>query len=360
MTGPLKGVKVVEFAAIGPVPLAGMLLADLGADIVRIERTGVATIDPDDIASRGRRFVALDLKDPAGIEDALRLIGAADVLMEGFRPGVMERLGLGPDIVAARNPGLVYGRMTGWGQDGPLAKAAGHDINYIALTGALAAIGTPDEPVPPLNLIGDYAGGTMYLVMGILAALVERQASGRGQVIDCAMVDSVPGLLTMFHMLARKGRQVEARQSNFLDGGAHFYRTYKCADGRFMSVGAIEPQFYAELRRIAGLDDPAFDAQWDTAAWPALRERMARVFAARTQAEWSGLFEGTDACVAPVLTMSEAPAHAHMAARGVFAERDGKLEASPAPRFSRSTLELPGKAAEAATTVGTVLDGWGG
>lgn len=359
MTGPLSGLKVVEFAAIGPVPLAGMLLADLGADIVRIERAGVATLDPDDIASRGRRFVSLDLKDPAGTAAALTLIDAADVLMEGFRPGVLERLGLGPEVVAPRNPGLIYARMTGWGQDGPLAKSVGHDINYIALTGALEAIGGPDAPVPPLNLVGDYGGGTMYLVMGILSALFERQRSGRGQVIDCAICDNVPGLLTIFHTMARHGRLAERRAANMLDGGAHYYGTYRCADGRHISVGAIEPQFYAALRRLAGLEEEAFEVQNDRAAWPELRARMEAVFATKTLAEWCTLLEGTDACVAPVLTFSEAPEHPHMKARKAFVERDGKVEAAPAPRFSRSELTLPDKPAAAPTTVAAVVEGWG-
>lgn len=357
--GPLVGLKLVEFAGIGPVPFAGMLLADMGADIVRVERPGVGRLPADDVCARGRSFVSLDLKDPAAVEAALALCDAADVLLEGFRPGVMERLGLGPDVVEARNPRLVYARMTGWGQTGPLADAVGHDLNYIAITGALAAIGPADgRPSVPLNLVGDYGGGSLYLAMAVLAAIYERERSGRGQVIDCAICDNVVTLLSIFHTFARRGQLAERREANLLDGGAHFYGTYECADGRHVAVGAIEPQFYAELRRLLGLDDAAFDAQHDRAGWPDLRDRLAAVFRTRTQAEWCDLLEGTDACVSPVLTLSEAPRHRHLAARGSFVERDGLAQPGIAPRFSRTQGTVPPPPPEAPTTVADVLSRW--
>jgi len=346
--GPLTGIRVVEMAAIGPVPLAGMLLSDLGADIIRIDRTkGGSSLgdNPADITGRGRRSIAIDLKQPAGIEAVLRLVDWADVLLEGFRPGVMEKNGLGPDVCLARNPRLIYGRMTGWGQDGPLAHAAGHDINYIAITGALAAIGRRQGgPVPPLNLLGDYGGGTMYLLVGVLAALVERNASGKGQVIDAAITDGVVSLLAYHLTQQALGLWSRERQNNMHDGSAHYYDTYECADGRWISVGSIEPQFYTLLLEKIGvpMEAAGLDAHFAPARWPALKERLAAVFRTRTCAEWCALMEGTDVCFAPVLPMDEAPDHPHNRARGSFVTRDGVVQPAPTPRFSRTPGEIQG------------------
>jgi alpha-methylacyl-CoA racemase len=356
-TGPLRGARIVEFAAIGPTPLAGMLLADMGADVVRIERPGAALPDATDFISRGRRIVELDLKAPTGAAAALQLIDRADALLEGFRPGVLERLGLGPEVVLARRPALVYARMTGWGQDGPLAQAAGHDLNYIALTGALAAIGPAGgPPLPPLNLVGDYGGGALYLVVGVLAALLEARGSGRGQVVDCAMCDGAVSLLGPIMAWRAQGRWEEERGSNLLDGGAPFYGTYRCADGEYVSIAALEPQFYALLCERAGLTDPAFTDRDDRARWPELRQRTAEIFRTRTRAEWCALLEGSDACFAPVLTMSEAPAHPHLRARGTIVERDGVAQPAPAPRFAR-TPSAPGRCA-LTSSVADVLASW--
>jgi len=357
--GPLRGLRVVEFKGIGPGPFAAMMLSDMGADVVRVDRAGARPDDPRDITARGRRTVALDLKDAAGVARALDLVAAADVLIEGFRPGVMERLGLGPDAALARNPALVYGRMTGWGQEGPLAHTAGHDINYIAITGALAAIGPKGrKPVPPLNLVGDYGGGALFLVAGVLAAVIEARGSGRGQVVDAAMCDGAASLMAMFLTLAAQGRWVEERGSNLLDGGAPFYTTYECADGGHLAVGPIEPQFYAELCTRAGLTDPAFAKRDDPAGWPALTERLQALFRTRTRAEWCALLEGTDACVAPILTMGEAPSHPHLAARGTFTAVGGMVQPAPAPRFSRTPSTVQGPPAAAPTPVADILAGW--
>jgi alpha-methylacyl-CoA racemase len=346
--GPLTGIRIIEMAAIGPVPLAGMLLSDLGADIIRIDRTkGGSSLgdNPADITGRGRRSIAIDLKQRAGVEAVLRLVEWADVLLEGFRPGVMEKNGLGPDVCLGRNPRLIYGRMTGWGQEGPLAHAAGHDINYIAITGALAAIGRRQGgPVPPLNLLGDYGGGTMYLLVGVLSALVERNASGKGQVIDAAITDGVVSLLA-FHLVQQAlGTWSPERQNNMLDGGAHYYDTYECADGRWISVGSIEPQFYTLLLEKLGIpmDEAGLDAHFAPARWPALKERIAAVFRTRTCAQWCELMEGTDVCFAPVLSMDEAPDHPHNRARGSFVARDGVVQPAPAPRFSRTPGDIQG------------------
>jgi len=338
--GPLAGIRIVEFAGIGPGPFASMLLADMGAEVITLVRAGQA---PKGASARGRKIVAVDLKDKASVAGVLALLDGADALIEGYRPGVMERLGLGPDVVLGRNKKLVYGRMTGWGQSGPLAQAAGHDINYISITGALAAIGPAERPVPPLNLVGDFGGGSLYLVMGLLAALLEAGRSGQGQVVDAAMCDGAASLITMFFDMTASGRWQEGRESNMLDGGAHFYGTYACKDGGFISIGSIEPQFYALLREIAGLDDPLFDGQMDKARWPALKERLAAVFKTKTRDEWCALMEGTDVCFAPVLTMSEATAHPHMVAREVFIRHDGHTQPAPAPRFSRtpSSVRMP-------------------
>ncbi|MFH6784533.1 MULTISPECIES: CaiB/BaiF CoA transferase family protein [Methylobacterium] len=333
--GPLAGLRIVEFAGIGPGPFAAMLLADMGADLVRLDRPGGADPYSKTVVSRGRPTVTVDLKDPADAAGTLALLERADALIEGFRPGVMERLGLGPDAVLARNPRLVYGRMTGWGQDGPLAKSAGHDITYLAVTGALAAIGPAEHPVPPLNLVGDYGGGALYLVTGILAALLSAGRTGRGQVVDAAICDGAASLMAMFSELASQGRWTDQREANLLDGGAPWYRTYPCADGRHVAIGPLEPQFYALFRRLAGLDaDPDFDRRDDPEMWPVLRAKLEAVFLTRTRDEWCNLLEGTDACVAPVLTLSEAPGHPHLAARETFVTHDGTVQPAPAPRFS--------------------------
>src|SRR6202167_2619454 len=311
-SGPLAGVRIVEFAGIGPGPFACMLLADMGAEVVTLDRVG-ARKNLKSVAGRGRKVVELDLKSDAAVAQVLDLLSHADALIECFRPRVMERLGLGPDIVQARNPRLVYGRMTGWGEEDRLAKAAGHDINYISVTGALAAIGTAETPVPPLNLVGDFGGGALYLVVGVLAALLEAKTSGKGQVVDAAMCDGAASLMSMFFDMTAAGRWTEQRGTNFLDGGAHFYGVYECACGRFISIGSIEPQFYALLRQHAGLSEPDFDQQMDPKAWPALKQKLVEVFKTRTRDEWCAIMEGTDICFAPILTMREAPHHPHMA-----------------------------------------------
>jgi len=357
MAGPLSGIKVVEFAGIGPGPFCAMVLGDLGADVVRIARPGVAP-DARDVTTRNRRTVNIDLRAEGASEQALALVAAADALIEGFRPGVMEKLGLGPNDCLTANPKLVYGRMTGWGQHGPLAQAAGHDINYIAISGALHAIGrTEDPPPPPLNLVGDFGGGGMLLAVGILAALTEAARSGRGQVVDAAMTDGASLLSAFTYGMKAMGRWSNLRGENLLDGGAHFYDTYACADGKFIAIGAIEPQFYAELRQRCGIDDPLFDEQMDAARWPLLKLRLADVFRTRTRDEWCSVLEGTDACFAPVLDWDEAPLHPHNAARGTYLTLDGVLQPAPAPRFSRTANATP----EPARTVSLdeALDGWG-
>ncbi len=345
--GPLDGLRVVELASIGPGPMCAMLLADLGADVVRVDRLepsglGVPTAPRFDIAARGRRSVALDLKSPAGREAVLRLVDGADVLIEGFRPGVAERLGLGPDDCAARNPRLVYGRMTGFGQQGPLAHAAGHDLNYIALSGALHAIGTAGgKPVPPLNLVGDYGGGALYLAFGLMAAVFERQRSGRGQVVDAAMVDGAASLMSLFYGLHAAGNWGGGRGENLLDGGAPFYDTYETADGRHVALGALEPKFFAELARRLGLDERFVKRQYDRKLWPEMREAIAAAVRTKTRDEWCSALEGSDACFAPVLSLEEAPRHAHAQARGAFVTLDGVVQPAPAPRFGRSVPGTP-------------------
>ena len=334
--GPLDGLKVLEFAGIGPAPFCAMLLSDLGADVVRVDRPRAGAA-PHDVTARGRTSVALDLKDEAARIFCLEAVGRADVLIEGFRPGVMERLGLGPDPALALNPGLIYGRMTGWGQDGPLAQAAGHDINYIALTGALDAIGEKDRPpVPPLNLVGDYGGGALYLALGILAALHERHRSGRGQVVDAAVVDGTASLMSVFNWLSTDGLTSMTRGENLLGGAMPFYRTYECADGRYVAVGPLEPHFYARLRGALGLA-PETTAPLETQA-----EALEATFRTRTRDEWTALLEGTDACFAPVLSLGEAPDHPHMKARGVYAEAFGVVQPAPAPRLSRTPGAIQG------------------
>jgi alpha-methylacyl-CoA racemase len=347
--GPLHGLKVVELAGIGPGPHAAMILADLGADVARIDRPGGLRLGDEsrpDPMLRGRRTVAADLKDPAGRETVLRLVERADVLLEGYRPGVTERLGVGPADCHARNPRLVYARMTGWGQDGPMAPRAGHDINYISLTGALHAIGRAGErPVPPLNLVGDFGGGSMLLVVGVLGALWETRRSGRGQVVDAAMIDGVSLISQMFWGFLGHEVWVDRPASNLLDGAAPFYDTYTCADGRHVAVGALEPLFSAALLAGLGLADADdLPGQHDRARWPELRSRFEAAFAGRTRDEWTAVFDGTDACVTPVLAFGEVAAHPHVAARGTIVERDGIAQAAPAPRFSRTPAETPGPA----------------
>ncbi|MCW5660769.1 MAG: CoA transferase [Burkholderiaceae bacterium] len=346
--GPLAGLRVIELASIGPGPMCAMLLADQGADVIRIDRVepsglGVSLDPRFDVTARGRRSVALDLKQDAGRAAALRLIDRADVLIEGWRPGVAERLGLGPDDCLGRNPKLVYGRMTGFGQTGPLAQAAGHDINYIALAGALHAIGPAGgKPVPPLNLIGDYGGGALYLAFGLMAALFERQRSGRGQVVDAAMVDGASSLMSIFHGMLASGRwDARTRGANLLDGGAPFYDTYATADGRHLAVGCLEPKFFAEFAQRVGLDPSFVERQYDPRTWPQMRAAIAARLATRTRDDWCRDLDGTDACVAPILSLHEAPSHPHAQARGAFVEIDGVVQAAPAPRFSRSSAATP-------------------
>lgn len=358
-TGPLKGVRVVEFEAIGPCPFAGMMLSDLGADVITIARPGKTRRDARAFEWRGRSFVELDLKQPASVATVLDLVAEADILIEGFRPGVLERLGLGPDAVFARNPRLVYGRMTGWGQTGPLATVAGHDITYIAITGALNSFLSPEgKPVQPLNLVGDYGGGALYLLVGILSGLIEARISGKGQVVDAAMCDGVSHLLMMFRSLMAQGQWQDRPRANFLDGGAHFYNVYTCSDGRHLAVGALEPQFYTTLCRLAGLDDPAFAKQLDRSGWPDLTEKMAAVFRMKTRDEWARLLETEEACVAPVLSMSEAPHHPHLVARETFVSCDGEMQPAPAPRFSRTPSAIQGSPAMPAVSAADILSRW--
>ncbi len=360
MNGPLSGLKVVEFAGLGPGPFACMLLSDMGADVVTIDRPGRRLGDRTDITGRGRSVVLADLKQPASREEVLQLLANADVLVEGFRPGVMERLGLGPDVVAARNPRLVYGRMTGWGQHGPLAQAAGHDINYIALTGALHAIGPAGgAPVPPLNLVGDYGGGSLFLVVGILAALHEARQSGRGQVVDAAITDGVNSLMSLCATSALRATFAEARGSNALDGGAPYYGTYETADARHVCIGPIEPQFFADLCERVGVAPALRGAQHDHAQWPALRAELERIFRMRTRDEWTALLEGSDVCFAPVLALSEAEAHPHQLAREAFVDVEGVKHPAPAPRFSRTPSSIQGAAPSHAQAVADVLERWG-
>jgi crotonobetainyl-CoA:carnitine CoA-transferase CaiB-like acyl-CoA transferase len=348
--GPLAGVKVVEMAGIGPGPLAAMLLADLGATVIRVDRkqpadVGVPRPIEFDLALRNRKSIRVDLKEPGGVALVLDLIAQADALIEGFRPGVMERLGLGPDICLSRNPRLVYGRVTGWGQDGPLAQAAGHDINYIAVTGLLHAIGRAGQPPTlPLNVMGDYAGGSMVLAFGIVAALFEAQRSGRGQVIDAAMVDGVASLLTVLLGLVHAGKLGGERGTNFIDSGAPFYEVYECADGAHLAVGPIEPRFYGQLIERLELDAAAraeLGAQWDHERWPRAKAVLAARFKTRSRAEWERCFEGADVCVSPVLEWEQAWTHPHLRARGTFIEVDGVMQPAPAPRFSRTAAERP-------------------
>jgi alpha-methylacyl-CoA racemase len=357
--GPLSGVRVIEIASLAPAPFGCMILADLGADVLRIDRAERCHPDgpaPRDPVGRGRRSIGLNLKDPAAVELLLRLAEDADVLVEGFRPGVAERLGFGPEACAERNPGLVFARMTGWGQDGPLAPTAGHDIDYIAISGALSLVGRADQaPVPPVNLLGDFGGGGMLLALGILAALVERAGSGLGQVVDAAMVDGSALLTAFIFGMRANGAWQDKRGSNMLDGGAPFYDTYATADGEYMAVGAIEPQFYAALLAGLGLADADLPGQLDQAGWPVLRERFTAAFASRTRSQWSEVFGGTDACVSPVLSLAEAPAHPHAQARDSFIDVAGVQQPAPAPRFGRSTVAVPAGAPRLGADTDAVL-----
>ena len=347
MAGPLAGITVVELAGLGPAPYCGMLLADMGAEVIRIDRAqNVSGGDPErppgDLLARGRRSIGVDLKSPEGVDVVLRLVETADALIEGFRPGVSERLGIGPDECLARNPRLVYGRMTGWGQDGPYASTAGHDINYIALAGALDPIGRAGQPpTPPLNLVGDFGGGGMMLAFGVACGIIEARTSGEGQVIDAAMVDGAASLMTMTHGFRAMGVWNDERGTNMLDTGAHFYDVYETADGRYVSIGSIEPQFYAELLRLTGLEGEELPWQLDRAHWPAMKERLADIFRSKTRDEWCALMEGTDVCFAPVLSIPEAVAHPHNVARGTFVEVAGVPQPGPAPRFARTPADVP-------------------
>jgi alpha-methylacyl-CoA racemase len=350
-TGPLQGVRVLEFAGLGPAPFCGMLLSDLGAQVVRITRPG-ATVQPfDAVLSRGRVSLSLDLKQGLGVEASRALSRSADVVIEGFRPGVMEQLGLGPEVLLGDNPKLVYGRMTGWGQQGPNASSAGHDINYIALSGALHAIGDSTKPTPPLNLVGDFGGGALYLAMGVLAAVLNARATGKGQVVDCAMTDGAASLMSMMFGLASEGGWQDLRRANLLDGGAPFYDTYRCADDKWICIGALEQQFFAELLRRLGIPASEFPNHQDRDCWPAMRARFEQIFASQTQAHWCGLLENTDACFAPVLSMSEAIHHPHNVARGTFVLHSGFVQPAPAPRFSRTPGAIQGSATADASTL---------
>lgn len=362
MSGPLTGVKIIEFQGIGPAPFCGMMLSDMGADVVRIDRKarngGGSKFE---IGGRGRRSISLDLKKPEAIETCLKLIEGADVLFEGFRPGVMERLGLGPDVCFKRNKRIVYGRMTGWGQDGPYAQMAGHDINYIAITGALRSCARKGEkPMHPLNLVGDFGGGALYLVVGLLAALYEAKVSGQGQVVDCAMTDGSASLMSMFFGMSAAGMWSEEIGTNLLDGGAPFYDSYECSDGKYVSLGSIEPQFYAELLEKLGLtSDPDFKKQMDRSKWPALKQRLVERFKTKTRDEWSAIFENSDVCYGPVLTIREALDHPQNKARKTFIEVEGVPQPAPAPRFSRTVSKVQGPPPVIGQHTESALRDWG-
>jgi len=362
--GPLEGVKIIEIAGIGPGPFAAMMLSDMGAEVLRVDRPSGGSMRFDtgqfDFLSRGRRSVAVDLKSPDGTAFVLDLVANADALLEGFRPGVMERLGLGPDVCLERNPALVYGRMTGWGQEGPLAQAAGHDINYIALGGALAHIGRAGQPpTPPLNLVGDFGGGGLLLAYGIVCALLECKASGKGQVVDAAMVDGTSALMAVFHGAQQAGGWSDESGANLLDSGAPFYDVYETKDGRYVSIGSIEPQFYAELIEKLGLGGEPLPGQNDREGWPVLRKRFSEVFRGKTRDEWCEIMEGSDVCFAPVLTMAESREHPHAKARGSFRDINDALHPQPAPRFSRTQAEIRQPADLAGRSSEEALEGWG-
>jgi alpha-methylacyl-CoA racemase len=363
--GTLSGYKIVEFAGIGPAPMCAMLLADMGADVLRIDRAedaalGISLDAKYSLLSRGRKSVAIDLKKPEGVAAAMKLVEKADALLEGFRPQVMERLGLGPDECLKRNPKLIYGRMTGWGQEGPLAHAAGHDINYIALSGVLASIGRRGEaPVPPLNLVGDFGGGGLYLALGVVAGLLEAQKSGKGQVVDSAMVDGAASLLTAIYGMQASGMWSDKRGDNILDTGAHFYDVYETKDGEYVSIGSIEPKFYAELLKRSGLEGQEMPRQMDRKAWPDLKEKFEALFKTKTRDEWCKIMEGSDICFAPVLSMAEAPSHPHNVQRGTFVEVEGVVQPGPAPRFSRTPSKIQRPPAKPGEHTEEALSEWG-
>src|SRR5271167_961337 len=363
--GVLSGYRVIELAGIGPGPMCAMLLSDMGADVLRIDRAadaglGIAMDQKYSLLNRGRRSVAFDLKKPEAIEAVLKLVGKADALIEGFRPGVTERLGLGPDDCLKRNPRLIYGRMTGWGQEGPLAHAAGHDINYIALSGALHSIGRRGEaPVPPLNLIGDFGGGALYLAFGLVAGLLEAQKSGKGQVIDVSMVDGAASLMSAIYGMHGSGFWTDERGANVLDTGAHYYDVYETSDGKYVSIGSIEGKFYDELLRLSGLKKEELAPQNDRKAWPQMKERVATLFRTKTRDEWCKIMEGSDICFAPVLSMAEAPNHPHNKLRGTFVEENGVTQPGPAPRFSRTPSKIQRPPARPGEHTEEALRDWG-
>ena len=357
--GPLSGFRIIELAGIGPGPFCGMMLSDMGAEVIRVDRPGGRGRNGD-ILQRGRKSIAVDLKSDEGREVVLKLCETADALFEGFRPGVTERLGLGPDDCMARNPKLVYGRMTGWGQEGPMAQAAGHDINYLSLAGALHAIGEKGgKPVPPLNLVGDFGGGGMLLAYGLVCAMLEASKSGKGQVVDAAMVDGSATLMAMFFTMHAGGAFKEDRGTNLLDGGAHFYGTYETSDGKYISLGSIEPQFYALLVELAGLDKEEFSAQMDAGQWDSFKEKLTAVFKTKTRDEWCAIMEGSDVCFAPVLSLSEVADHPHNKERQTFVTRDGIVQPAPSPRFSRTTAEIAGSPRTAGADSRDVLESAG-
>lgn len=362
MAGPLEGITVVEINGLGPTPFGAMILCDLGADVIRVDRPGgsqAGVLLGADLMARGRRSIVVDLKLPEGPGLILGLVEMADVLLEGYRPGVAERLGIGPEVCLERNPRLIYGRMTGWGREGPLADRAGHDIDYLAVSGALHPIGPPDKPSIPINLISDFGGGGMLLATGVLAALVERGSSGLGQVVDAAMVDGTALLTTLLHGMRAAGMWTDRRGENLLDGGAPFYDVYRTSDGEFMAVGALEPWFYAEFVAGLGIDSPELPAQYDREGWPVLRDRFSRAFAGRTREEWTEVFSGTDACVAPVLSLGEAPDHPHLEARSTFVTVDGVRQPGPAPRFERTPTGPPGSRSGIGDCTDEILTGLG-
>ena len=359
--GPLAGIKVVEMAAIGPVPFCAMMLSDMGADVIRIDRLKQkGSGHRANVLYRGRKSIAVDLKDSQGVDVAMKLINKCDAVIEGFRPGVMERLGLGPEVCLNQNPKLVYGRMTGWGQQGKLSQAAGHDINYISLAGALGSMGYPDRsPTPPLNLIGDFGGGAMYLLSGVLAALLERHSSGKGQVIDAAMTDGTASLLSGFYGMMAMGMWTTDRYKNRLDGGAFYYGSYECADGKHISLGSLEPQFYALLLEKCGIEDESFDEQLDQEAWPLKRQKMEAIFITKTRNQWCEILEGTDVCFAPVLDLEEAPDHPHNKERETFVNFEGITQPAPAPRFSRTQGTIQSSANLTGENSEEILEKWG-
>lgn len=366
MSGPLTGLKVIELAGIGPAPMAAMMLSDMGAEVIRVDRLtasglGIPMPKKFNFLGRGRKSIALDLKNPDGIDALLELIDKADIVIEGFRPGVMERLGMGPEVCLERNPKLVFGRVTGWGQEGPLSKSAGHDLNYIALSGALHAIGRSNDepPTPPLNLVGDFGGGTMFIVVGILAALHEVKNSGKGQVVDAGMVDGALSLMTSIYGMHAGGNQSDERASNILDSGAHFYNTYETRDGKYVSIGSIETKFYAMLLEKLGLDPDSLPPQMERESWPAMKEKFKEIFLTKTRDEWCALMENTDICFAPVLSLAEAADYSHNKERGSFVDVEGVMHPAPAPRFSATPSSIKSPTPPTGIHTDEVLADWG-